>query len=209
MATITKKTNKNFLIGDFVIWAVTEFRIDFKYDLVEYDSITALGRDYENFGEGEVSISVRGIMDDFINLGNSYVAEFKGIESYFRTNTRPVRFNHPDLFAIDVQVAQISMDENGEKTGINFTMDLKKVTKSESVRPTQRNKEAEFDAIQIDSDREYTVTQGQSLWGIAQAELGEGLWWRKLYDYNRERNRIVSQDPATLAAGEKILIPII
>jgi outer membrane protein OmpA-like peptidoglycan-associated protein len=54
------------------------------------------------------------------------------------------------------------------------------------------------------STKEYTIKEGDSLWRIAQRELGDGNRWKYLYEFNKDRIR----DPKKLKAGQKIIIPI-
>ncbi len=54
------------------------------------------------------------------------------------------------------------------------------------------------------STREYTVKKGDSLWTIAQHELGSGHRWKYIYEMNKK----VIKKPNKLKTGTKILIPI-
>lgn len=54
------------------------------------------------------------------------------------------------------------------------------------------------------STKEYTIQKGDSLWKIAQKELGSGHRWKYLYEINKERIK----DPNRLKAGMKLIIPI-
>lgn len=54
------------------------------------------------------------------------------------------------------------------------------------------------------STREYTVQKGDTLWKIAQKELGSGHRWKYLYEVNKDRIK----DPNKLKAGKKIIIPV-
>lgn len=54
------------------------------------------------------------------------------------------------------------------------------------------------------STREYVIQKNDSLWKIAQKELGNGNRWKYLY----EQNKSVIKDPNKLKAGVKILIPV-
>jgi nucleoid-associated protein YgaU len=49
--------------------------------------------------------------------------------------------------------------------------------------------------------RTYVVKEGDSLWLIAERELGGGKWMNKILEANR------GLDPATLKAGQTILLP--
>ncbi|MCM8814308.1 MAG: OmpA family protein [Candidatus Omnitrophica bacterium] len=54
------------------------------------------------------------------------------------------------------------------------------------------------------STREYVVQKGDTLWEIAQKELGSGHRWKYLYEMNKER----IANPNKLKAGTVILIPV-
>ncbi|MFN7170934.1 MAG: OmpA family protein, partial [Candidatus Omnitrophota bacterium] len=54
------------------------------------------------------------------------------------------------------------------------------------------------------STREYTVKKGDTLWKIAQEQLGSGHRWKYLYELNKERIK----DPSRLKPGLKIIIPV-
>jgi outer membrane protein OmpA-like peptidoglycan-associated protein len=54
------------------------------------------------------------------------------------------------------------------------------------------------------SQKEYIIKKGDSLWKIAEKELGSGHRWKYLYELNKERIK----NPNKLKAGQKIIIPI-
>jgi outer membrane protein OmpA-like peptidoglycan-associated protein/LysM repeat protein len=54
------------------------------------------------------------------------------------------------------------------------------------------------------STKEYTVKKGDSLWGIAEKEMGNGYRWKYLYELNKDRIK----NPNRLKAGTKIIIPV-
>lgn len=54
------------------------------------------------------------------------------------------------------------------------------------------------------STREYIIQKGDTLWKIAQKELGSGYRWKYLYELNKERIK----NPNKLKAGVKLIIPI-
>lgn len=54
------------------------------------------------------------------------------------------------------------------------------------------------------STKEYTIQKGDSLWMIAQRELGNGYRWKYLYEINKDKLK----NPNKLKAGTKIVIPI-
>lgn len=50
---------------------------------------------------------------------------------------------------------------------------------------------------------EYTVTGGDTLWGIAQSQLGSGLKWNEIYEANKD----TVKDPNLIYVGQKLNIP--
>ena len=54
------------------------------------------------------------------------------------------------------------------------------------------------------STREYTIQKNDSLWKIAERQLGSGHRWKYLYELNKDRIK----DPNKLKAGTVIIIPI-
>jgi LysM repeat protein len=54
------------------------------------------------------------------------------------------------------------------------------------------------------STKEYTVQKGDSLWKIAEKELGSGHRWKYLYELNKDRIRNSNK----LKAGQRLIIPI-
>ena len=52
--------------------------------------------------------------------------------------------------------------------------------------------------------KEYTIKKNDSLWSIAEHELGSGHRWKNLYEFNRDRIK----NPNKLKAGQVILIPV-
>jgi outer membrane protein OmpA-like peptidoglycan-associated protein len=54
------------------------------------------------------------------------------------------------------------------------------------------------------STRDYIIKPGDSLWKIAQKEMGSGYRWKYLYEMNKD----VIKDPKKLKAGKKIVIPV-
>jgi outer membrane protein OmpA-like peptidoglycan-associated protein len=54
------------------------------------------------------------------------------------------------------------------------------------------------------SQKEYIIQKNDSLWKIAEKELGSGHRWKYLYELNKDRIK----NPNKLKAGQKIIIPI-
>jgi nucleoid-associated protein YgaU len=54
------------------------------------------------------------------------------------------------------------------------------------------------------SSREYVIKKDDSLWKIAQNELGSGHRWKYLYEMNKDKIK----NPKKLKAGTRIMIPV-
>jgi len=54
------------------------------------------------------------------------------------------------------------------------------------------------------STKDYVIKKGDSLWKIAEKEMGSGYRWKYLYEMNKD----VIKDPKKLKAGTRIVIPV-
>jgi 5'-nucleotidase len=54
------------------------------------------------------------------------------------------------------------------------------------------------------STKEYTVRSGDSLWKIAEREMGSGHRWQYLYELNKDRIK----NPKKLKVGQVLIIPV-
>jgi outer membrane protein OmpA-like peptidoglycan-associated protein len=75
-----------------------------------------------------------------------------------------------------------------------------KVDEGKYVSETQENVES---AVKV-STREYVVKKGDSLWKIAEKELGSGHRWQYLYEINKDRIKSSNK----LRVGQTLIIPI-
>jgi nucleoid-associated protein YgaU len=57
--------------------------------------------------------------------------------------------------------------------------------------------------VKVDT-REYTIKAGDTLWGIAKNEYGDGKQWKRIYEFNKD----VISNPDRPRKGTKIRIPI-
>jgi len=83
------------------------------------------------------------------------------------------------------------------------------VSKIEEAKPIEEGKyliekEEQITSSVKVSQREYIIQKGDSLWKIAEKELGNGHRWKYLYELNKDRIK----NPNKLKTGQKIIIPI-
>lgn len=79
----------------------------------------------------------------------------------------------------------------------------------EEAKPLEEGKYIEEKVEEVESGvkvstREYITKKGDTLWGIAQRELGKGYRWKYLYEVNKD----VIKNPNKLKAGIKLTIPV-
>lgn len=74
------------------------------------------------------------------------------------------------------------------------------VEEGKYVEEKQENVESEPKA----STKEYIIQQNDSLWKIAQSQMGSGHRWKYLYELNKDQIK----NPKKLKAGTKIIIPV-
>ena len=65
-------------------------------------------------------------------------------------------------------------------------------------------KEEEIESPVRVSTKEYVIQRDDSLWKIAEREMGSGHRWKYLYELNKDRIK----DPKKLKAGTRIIIPV-
>ncbi len=79
----------------------------------------------------------------------------------------------------------------------------------EEAKPIEEGKFIEEKKENIESEvkvstKEYTIQKNDSLWKIAEKELGSGHRWKYLYELNKDKIK----NPNKLKTGQKIIIPI-
>jgi 5'-nucleotidase len=79
---------------------------------------------------------------------------------------------------------------------------LQEKTISEEKEIVEEKEEVES-SVKV-STKEYVIQKNDSLWKIAERELGGGHRWKYLYELNKDRIK----DPSRLRVGTKIVIPI-
>lgn len=77
---------------------------------------------------------------------------------------------------------------------------VKKIEEGKFLVEEERKVESEIKV----TTKEYIIQKGDSLWKIAQKELGNGHRWKYLYEFNKDKIK----NPNKLRAGQKIIIPI-
>jgi outer membrane protein OmpA-like peptidoglycan-associated protein len=102
---------------------------------------------------------------------------------------RNAQFMVAEVEEFDVPADEIPDDEN-----------IQKVDDGKYVVEEQETIESEPKA----STREYTIQANDSLWKIAQIEMGNGNRWKYLYEMNKDRIK----DPNKLRKGAVIIIPV-
>jgi nucleoid-associated protein YgaU len=53
-------------------------------------------------------------------------------------------------------------------------------------------------------EKTHTVDKGESLWAIAEQELGDGKRWREIYDANKD---VIGDNPDLIKPGQELKIP--
>lgn len=94
------------------------------------------------------------------------------------------------------EVEEVMIPYNGE--GIPSS-----ATQLEEGKYVEEFKEPVESEVKV-STKEYTIKKGDTLWKIAEHELGKGHRWKYIYELNRG----VIKNPNKLKAGKKILIPV-
>ncbi|MDD5584225.1 MAG: OmpA family protein [Candidatus Omnitrophica bacterium] len=77
------------------------------------------------------------------------------------------------------------------------------IQKIEEGKFIEETKEEVTTPVQV-STKEYTIKKGDTLWMIAECELGKGYRWKYIYELNKDKIK----NPNKLKAGKKILIPV-
>jgi outer membrane protein OmpA-like peptidoglycan-associated protein len=77
------------------------------------------------------------------------------------------------------------------------------IQKVEEGKFVQETKEETATPVKV-STKEYTIKKGDTLWTIAEHELGKGYRWKYIYELNKDKIK----NPNKLNAGKKIIIPV-
>jgi len=211
MATIKYDSNKRFILGSFIIKAAVSFSITYNDKLIAYDFPFAQGVHYEDLGEGEVNISLDGLILEFENLGNNTTDDINDLLKELKRQQISgvtVKFVHPDLRAENIKIKSIMITQDANQEGFKFKLDMVRHTQQVAIDNTQASVEKDFNAQVIENNFEYTIVSGDTLWGISQRFLGNGLLWRDgIYNYKDNKTALRSGNPNLIYPGEKILIP--
>ncbi len=82
------------------------------------------------------------------------------------------------------------------------------ISRRENIQQTEEGKFLVEEQEEVESEpkvttREYIIQKNDSLWTIAEKELGKGYRWKYLYEFNKDRIK----NPNRLRPGKTILIP--
>jgi len=80
---------------------------------------------------------------------------------------------------------------------------LEKATPLEEGKYLLEEQEQVESQVQVET-RQYTIQKNDSLWGIAQRELGSGHRWKYIYELNKDKIK----DPNRLKPGQVIILPV-
>jgi nucleoid-associated protein YgaU len=91
-----------------------------------------------------------------------------------------------------------------EEINIPYAGDL-----PEGATAVEEGKYVEEKEVSVESEakvstKEYVIRQNDSLWKIAQSQMGSGHRWKYLYELNKDKIK----NPKKLKAGTKIIIPV-
>jgi outer membrane protein OmpA-like peptidoglycan-associated protein len=102
----------------------------------------------------------------------------------------------------EVQEVMLPTPDQGQTAPVEVQMppEAQKVEEGKYVTETKEEVQSEIKV----TTREYTVKKGDSLWTIAQSQLGSGHRWKYLADMNKDRVK----NPNKLRPGTKIIIPV-
>lgn len=209
MAELYYKSRRRFILGTFTLKAVLEFSVNVNQKLVEYNFPFAKGIDYEDNGEGEVTFNLNGLIQSWRNIGNNATNDVNSLRSELlkQSEVKYIKFVHPDLVSENVKIRKLSISQNGEMEGFKFDCELVKVTPLQDVQLTQASVEKDYEAkVDEGKEQEHTVVKGDTLYSIAKKYLGDGMLWRKLWQYSDNKNTR-SRNPNLIYPGEKFKIP--
>ena len=125
----------------------------------------------------------------------SYKSYDEGIEGYYKFITGYKRYANL-IGCKDAEQACNLIQKDGWATSPSYATTLYSYIKKYNleqydnctvVKPVEEEKEVE----KTDSDFRYTVQKGDTLWGISQKYLGQGVLWRKIYNYNRLTSTVI------------------
>jgi len=88
----------------------------------------------------------------------------------------------------------------GQEPAISIPEGAQQVEEGKYIQEKEETVEGE---VKVDT-KEYTVQKGDSLWIIAQKQLGSGHRWKYLYELNKDKIK----NPKKLRVGQTIVIPV-
>jgi len=69
---------------------------------------------------------------------------------------------------------------------------------------TEVGKQAAAEAAARTAQKTHTVDKGESLWAIAEQELGDGKRWKEIYEANKDT---IGNNPDLIQPGMELKIP--
>lgn len=131
-----------------------------------------------------------------------------------RDERKPVRFSitgTPINLPVTIRDISFEPEKAGSPGDIYYTISLKEY-RPISVKKTETKPNGTTAKASTTSQRPsekpkttgYTVIRGDSLWKIAQRELGSGDRWRDIYEKNKS---VIGANPNLIKPGQKLVMP--
>jgi peptidoglycan-associated lipoprotein len=112
------------------------------------------------------------------------------------------RDRNAQFMIAEVEEIMLPTPERGKVAEVSSAIPegVKEVEEGKYVEEREETVESEVKV----STKEYTIKKGDSLWKIAEKELGSGHRWKYLYELNKDKIKNHSK----LKPGQKIIIPV-
>ncbi|MBU2102432.1 MAG: OmpA family protein [Candidatus Omnitrophota bacterium] len=98
------------------------------------------------------------------------------------------------------EVEEVMIPYGGAATPETVSENVQKIEEGKYIEESKELVETPIKA----STKEYTIKKGDTLWIIAERQLGKGYRWKYIYELNKE----TIKNPNKLKVGKKILIPV-
>ena len=198
MQFLRQINNKKFQIGDFVLLCSMNLTIKVNGKVVEYDYAYTRGVENLFYAVGKRTFSLRGMLQNWRNINNNTRTDYNSLVSVFegQVNRQSLLFSIPDLPSYNVVMTSFEISQQGGDPGYKFSIEMTEdtpVIATQIISNSQNSIEQEFDAQEEDSEINYTIVSGDTLWAIASRYLGNGMLWRRLYNY-RDKEGVLNKD---------------